>query len=848
MQLGNPGRAGAQPSPRSPTHPKTLTRPRRCRLAGWALALATLPSWGAYVAIEIPGLGGSAITPLAVNGKGQVTGAAYLPGNTQFHAFLYSDGMTTDLGALRGASTTGLAINDAGQVVGYSESTATVGPANNRGFVYGSGGLIELSPLGGAFSLALGINNAGQVIGVSSTAPDMGTHSFIYSGGVLMDIGPPGRQLTQALAVNARGQVTGYTDSLGPSGTTQAFLYGGGSMKSIGPAGSLGSSGNALNDKGQVVGAATLASGDTHAFLYDSTTSLDLGTLGGAFSWARDINGQGWVVGESDTADGARRAFLYHDGAMQELELLGGRLSEALAVDDDGRIFGRATTAADDRYHYYLYEDGQATDVNDWLADLGIEQVFSAVFGDGGAIAGRGTRKDGSSVGFLLMPQAGTGGAAPEPATVALLLLGIALAVGLSTSARAAAMRRGVPEFERRPRGAAALCRLAACAVAATGSASSWAQDGGKRELLLHSLLDARLTIQPARIPEKLVEHTTVVVPYRLRISRGVGAEPARLNLMVCGAAGPANADCAVFENVAPNWQSPRGSTVRVRVPAAGSAAELRVRACTLTVTPDQVRQCGDTLAEAVVVRPVHAQYEVSLDAFTILHTRAQSRDTVYVALAADFDETSRSLAGRCDDIRSVATVGRRLVCRGVARYGTRDLGDGTYATSSRVGIFEAVPGTGGSLRYSYVLFNFGFPLTPPSLRNEMVGTVQAAMERHVFNLFQTPAEDFTWELSGPPWLGCDGPTAAAAVRVFNGSQAGSLDELTRETGVHTVISPVFEPRSQLGCGPSSKYSVQTSVRRTSWRPTWAGAPSISIQAQERSPAAPMPASSTGSH
>jgi probable HAF family extracellular repeat protein len=72
-----------------------------------------------------------------VNASGQVVGQ-----NAAGHAFLYSNGTTTDLGTLGGPSSVGLSINDSGQVVGWTDNSSTTG----QGFLYQNGAMVGLSP------------------------------------------------------------------------------------------------------------------------------------------------------------------------------------------------------------------------------------------------------------------------------------------------------------------------------------------------------------------------------------------------------------------------------------------------------------------------------------------------------------------------------------------------------------------------------------------------------------------------------------------------------------------------------------------------------------------------------
>src|ERR1700722_14720065 len=92
--------------------------------------LSAVPATGAstiyYSVTQLPRLGNgvtqaSAISQAsAINNSGQVTG--YSATSEETHAFIYSNGVMTDLGTLSGYSTSyGTAVNTSGQVAGYTQ-------------------------------------------------------------------------------------------------------------------------------------------------------------------------------------------------------------------------------------------------------------------------------------------------------------------------------------------------------------------------------------------------------------------------------------------------------------------------------------------------------------------------------------------------------------------------------------------------------------------------------------------------------------------------------------------------------------------------------------------------------
>ena len=115
---------------------------------------------------DIGTLGGDWSVGNAINSAGQIVGQAYLPGNVQAHAFLYSGGEMKDLGALGGFYSSALAVNStATEIVGY----ATGGSGIPRAFIYRDGAMKDLNgliPRGGwVLNTASGIDDTGQIVG-----------------------------------------------------------------------------------------------------------------------------------------------------------------------------------------------------------------------------------------------------------------------------------------------------------------------------------------------------------------------------------------------------------------------------------------------------------------------------------------------------------------------------------------------------------------------------------------------------------------------------------------------------------------------------------------------------------
>jgi probable HAF family extracellular repeat protein len=365
-------------------------------------AAAALPP--AYRVTDLGTLGGNYSSGAGINASGQVTGSS-VTGDTEMHAFVWTpttpngaSGTMHDVGTLGGYGV-GWVINASGQVAGYSYTT---GGAAQHAFLWtpttpngGSGTMHDLGTFGGPDTYAFGINDSGHVTGRSDLPVD--THAFLYDG-TMHDLGALGRFGSFGQGINASGQVTGSSFVTGHI-AQHAMLWtpttpngASGVMHDLGTLGGAHSAGFGINASGQVTGQSYLTGGSTtHAFLWTPTTPngasgamQDLGTLGGFLSRGKGINASGQVVGSSYlTGDAAEHAFLYTSGnGMVDLNSLidplsGWKLLEARGINDAGQISGHG--------------------------------LFSGRLGA-----------------FLLTP-------VPEPASLALLALGLPLLVGRSS-------------------------------------------------------------------------------------------------------------------------------------------------------------------------------------------------------------------------------------------------------------------------------------------------------------------------------------------------------------------------------------------------------------------------------
>jgi probable HAF family extracellular repeat protein len=333
---------------RKPTqHRRSRRSPRPLHL----LALEDRCLLSAYTVTDLGTLGGLSSSAEAINAAGQVVGESRTA-DDHLRAFLYSDGVMTDIGiSLDTNDSLARGINDLGQVVG-SFAPPGVFDEFSHAFVYDSqtGVMTDLGTFGRDKSDAFGINNQGTVVGGYCdrfcSPANTQTHAFSYSlpDGVFADLGTLGGTWSWAYGINNEGDIVGVAADAAHFDSPHPFLYRDGAMMDLQTLEGAGY-GYGLNDVGQAVGFSTTRTG-THAFLWDPSTQMqqDLGTLSGQ-AFATGVNNAGQVVGYyTDEQLGPDHAFIYSDGTMTDLNTLippgSGFLGHATGINDAGQIVG----------------------------------------------------------------------------------------------------------------------------------------------------------------------------------------------------------------------------------------------------------------------------------------------------------------------------------------------------------------------------------------------------------------------------------------------------------------------------------------------------------------------------
>lgn len=249
------------------------------------------------------------------------------------------------------------AINDHGAMASSQRDDITTQFAY-RHSAFTGGSMEQLKPLSLALpywtSFPRAINNGGQVVGesISATGPQ---HAVLWTTpDQVTDLGTLGGSDSRAHDINDAGVVTGGART-GDIERMVAFRYANGTMQALNGLENTGSEGLAINAAGDIVG---YASPDEvfvpHAFLHQGgvLTMLDMPAASG--STAYDINDAGAVVGTMTLAGSTeQRGFLYENGAMIELGTLvdpAWTVRQAKDINNPGQIFAEVCQGQDCRW------------------------------------------------------------------------------------------------------------------------------------------------------------------------------------------------------------------------------------------------------------------------------------------------------------------------------------------------------------------------------------------------------------------------------------------------------------------------------------------------------------------
>jgi probable HAF family extracellular repeat protein len=151
---------------------------------------------------------------VAINSFGQIAGVSR---GAATHPFFYDHGVMTLAGDLDGyAVGEAMALNDVGEVVGTTFNY-NVRPYAWHAYVWRNGITTDLGMLqtGATWNVANAINNSGVIVGLAMFIDgDVSSHAFVYKDGHMRDLNTlipaqTGWVLTSATAINDAGRIVG---------------------------------------------------------------------------------------------------------------------------------------------------------------------------------------------------------------------------------------------------------------------------------------------------------------------------------------------------------------------------------------------------------------------------------------------------------------------------------------------------------------------------------------------------------------------------------------------------------------------------------------------------------------
>ena len=285
-----------------------------------------------------------------------------------------------------------------------------------------------------------GISNSGVVVGFTADA-----------SGNLNNFTANPTQTLATTALNINGSTTAMANGVNSSGVvvgfdgnTSAFTLNGGSLVSFIPNGGTSAMAFGVNDQGLVAGQYTNASGATPGFVLNGTTVTTINAPSGPnMVNAQGINNNGLVVGFYLGTDGNDHGFQFklsnavnHVGvgtAIADPTIIPQEpgatfvFSQILGINDHGiavGYYGDSTASQ----HGFLYNTltGKYTfldDPNEQFNSDGVEVTQITGINNSGEITGFYTDSNNIAHGFVA-------NTVPEPASVALLGIGLTVALG----------------------------------------------------------------------------------------------------------------------------------------------------------------------------------------------------------------------------------------------------------------------------------------------------------------------------------------------------------------------------------------------------------------------------------
>ena len=289
-----------------------------------------------YLIIELGTLGGRTSAGMGINNLGQVVGGADGVDGIR-HCCRWEGRSAVDLGSLPGEPVCEATdINEGGTIL----CNAFLGGPLASAFIWEEGVITDLGDVLGPSTYGRGINDAGTVAGFSLVDSDRYV-GVVWIDGVITEIRTPkGNPETGANAIDESGRVAGAAvNDNGPAG---AMTWLNGEFTYLGGLGGEFSQAKGMNDHNQVVGWARRAGDDElYAFLWDDGVMIDLTeALGTYWRIALDINNRGQIISPVKLYDPVLGELLLDDLVPAAS---GWSVFNAKAINDVGQIVGAAS-------------------------------------------------------------------------------------------------------------------------------------------------------------------------------------------------------------------------------------------------------------------------------------------------------------------------------------------------------------------------------------------------------------------------------------------------------------------------------------------------------------------------
>ncbi|WP_187415205.1 hypothetical protein [Nonomuraea sp. PA05] len=194
-------------------------------------------------------------------------------GTARYQAFRIHNGVRTDLAAVSGSNAA--AVNPAGQIAGTQRLLEPPGPASqrtHRAFLWEDGVITELGTLGGQWSQAEAVNGDGHIVGQSALGAD-----GVLAGGYIWSAEEGMRRLPDAggtaapKAVNDDDVIVGTHTCTGAGTAAHAAVWTGpGAAPALLPDPATGTAtmANAVNAQGEITGWAEAPDGSRRALVW----------------------------------------------------------------------------------------------------------------------------------------------------------------------------------------------------------------------------------------------------------------------------------------------------------------------------------------------------------------------------------------------------------------------------------------------------------------------------------------------------------------------------------------------------------------------------------------------------